>query len=171
VIKIKITIKLATVDEKEILVNLMEKYEYESSQYTGAKINELGIYGCYDWLDDFWQDETSWPYLIRVDDRLAGFALVGDFPIEGQQTDFIIDEFFIIYNYRKQGVGKFVINHLLDQHKGRWGVIYTPKNLPATQFWRKVISEYTNDNYEMVENYARVSYNDDTLGTVLLFES
>ena len=34
-----------TVDEKEILRNLLEKYLYESSQWEAADVNALGLYG------------------------------------------------------------------------------------------------------------------------------
>jgi len=166
-----ITIELATVEQKEVVANLMEKYEYEFSQYNDAGVDELGLFGCMEWIDCYWEEADCWAYLIKVDNRLAGFAFVGDFEIEGQRTDFMIDEFFVMYKYRNLGVGKFVVNNLLERHQGKWGLCYTPRNLPATKFWPKVIGAYTNGNYERIENYESVVYDDGTLGTVLLFDS
>jgi predicted acetyltransferase len=55
--------------------------------------------------------------------------------------------------YRQQGVGKRVAFAILDRFPGAWEVRQTETNLPAQAFWRRVISEYTNGNYE--ETYLR----------------
>jgi len=171
----EIKIELATVNQKQVLINLLEKYEYEFSQYDDSGVDELGLFGCEEWIETYWEKDNCWPYLIKVDDKLAGFAFVGDFPIKGKETDFIIDEFFIIYKYRNSGVGQFVVDYLLDKHQGKWGLYYTPRNLPAVSFWPKAIGKYTNDNYELIKDYPGVVYMDGTPngtpGTVLLFDS
>ena len=46
--------------EKEILRNLMEKYDYEFTQYTHEDVNPLGLYG-YSWLDAYWRDPAAGP--------------------------------------------------------------------------------------------------------------
>jgi predicted acetyltransferase len=166
-----ITLEVATLDQMELVANLMEKYEYEFSQYSKSILGEDGLYGCIEWIDVYWEDENCWPYIIRVDGRIAGFALVGNFEIGDYELDFIVDEFFLIYDYRNQGVGQFVVNYLLDRHKGRWGLVYTPRNLPASNFWPKVIGEYTGGKYQLIENEPTEVYDDGTLGTVILFES
>jgi hypothetical protein len=40
----KIEVTAMRRDEKEILVNLLEKYEYELSQYFVHYVNDLGLY-------------------------------------------------------------------------------------------------------------------------------
>lgn len=164
-----IALELATIEQKELVANLMEKYEYEFSQYTKSTMNESGLYGCIDWIDTYWQDEERRQYIVRVDGKLAGFALIRG--SENDNIDFYIEEFFIIYDYRKQGVGQFVVNYLLGQHKGHWALVYTPRNLPAAKFWPKVIGEYTGGKYKIFENNPNIVYDDGTLGTGLSFES
>ena len=66
-----------SVDEKEILRNLLEKYLYEFSQYDLGDVNALGLYG-YAYLDNYWTEDNRWAFFIRVDGRLAGFAMVND---------------------------------------------------------------------------------------------
>ena len=53
-------------EEKEVLRNLLEKYDYEFSQYDLRDVNALGLYG-YDWLDCYWTEERRWPFFIKVD--------------------------------------------------------------------------------------------------------
>ena len=49
--------------------------------------------------------------------------------------------------YRKEGIGKQAAFHIFDLFQGVWEVAELETNLPAQKFWRKTISEYTNNEY------------------------
>ncbi|WP_312372397.1 GNAT family N-acetyltransferase [Lachnoclostridium sp.] len=167
----KVELKQVTADEKEILKNLLEKYDYEFSQWDQRDVNKLGLYG-YEYLDYYWTEDKRWAYFILVDDKLAGFAMVIDLPeVDDRPTDFQMAEFFVMYKYRRSGVGKEAFFKVLDNHKGRWQLKRHPANLPSVHFWNNVISEYTNGQYELVEAYPRTEYDDGTLADVFFFES
>ena len=88
-------------DDMEILSNLLEKYDYEFSQYDNRDVNKLGLYG-YQYLDYYWAEENRWAYFIVVDGNLAGFVMVIDMPeVDDRETDFQISEFFVMYKYRR----------------------------------------------------------------------
>ena len=53
------------VNEKEILRNLLEKYDYEFSQYDQRDVNDLGLYG-YDYLDNYWTEEGRHAFFIKL---------------------------------------------------------------------------------------------------------
>lgn len=167
----KVELKQVTADEKEILKNLLEKYDYEFSQWDQRDVNKLGLYG-YEYLDYYWTEDKRWAYFILVDDKLAGFAMVIDLPeVDNRPTDFQMAEFFVMYKYRRSGVGKEAFFKVLDNHKGRWQLKRHPANLPSVHFWNNVIHEYTNGQYELVESYPRTEYDDGTLADVFFFES
>ncbi len=46
-----------------------------------------------------------------------------------------------------------------------------PKNISSVHFWDKVISDYTNGKYELVNSYPRTEYDDGTLADVFFFNS
>ena len=69
-----ITLYLMSVGEKALLIRLIELYNYEFSAFSNDDINEYGYYG-YDHIDDYWNEEGRFPYLIRVG-KIAGFALI-----------------------------------------------------------------------------------------------
>lgn len=167
----KIDLKPVTIGEREILANLLEKYDYEFSQYDGRDVNPLGLYG-YKYLDYYWNEKNRWAYFIMVEDKLAGFVMVNDFPeVDDRETDFQLAEFFVLYKYRKTGIGKEAFFNILDMHRGRWQLKRHPKNIPSVYFWNKVISEYTHGHFELVEKYPRTEYDDGTLADVLFFNS
>lgn len=166
-----VELKPVPVDEKEILRNLLEKYDYEFSQWDKRDVSKLGLYG-YDYLDYYWTEAKRWAYFIVVDDKLAGFAMVNDLPeVDDRETDFQLAEFRVMYKYRRSGVGRQAFVKLMDVHKGRWQLKLHPANIASVHFWGKVISEYTNGQFELVKAYPRTEYPDGTLGDVYFFES
>ena len=58
----KIEIVPVGINEKEILRNLLEKYDYEFSQYDNRDVNKLGLYG-YKYLDNYWTEKNRWAFL------------------------------------------------------------------------------------------------------------
>lgn len=166
-----IELQAVALDEREILSNLIEKYYYELSQYDNTDVNKLGLYG-YEYLDYYWTTDGRWPYFIIVDGKLAGFVLVNNIPeVDDIETDFQIVEFFVMYKYRRLGVGRQAIFKLFDIHKGRWQFKVHPKNIASVYFWNKVVNEYTNGNYEVIKSYPGSEYDDGTLGDVFFFNT
>jgi len=165
-------IKIETVkkEEKEILKNLLEKYSYEFSQYNNLDINSFGLYG-YDYLDCYWTERNRYPFFIKLDNKLAGFVMVNDYPEIKIDTNYTISDFFILYKYRRCGIGKYAVKYVLDKFKGKWQLKYHPKNEVSQKFWIKTISEYTKGKYEIIENNPEAIYEDGTIGHVLVFNS
>jgi predicted acetyltransferase len=167
----QITLRKVQIDDREILANLLEKYDYEFSQYDGRDVNKLGLYG-YEYLDYYWTEDKRWAYFIEADGKLAGFAMVIDLPeVEGTETDFQMAEFFVMYKYRRLGIGKKAVFQVFDKHKGRWQLRRHPKNIASVKFWDNVIDEYTKGQYELIKSHPKLAYADGTLGDVFFFNS
>lgn len=166
-----VELKQVSLDEKEILRNLLEKYEYEFSQWDKRDVNKLGLYG-YEYLDYYWTEERRWAYFIMVDSKLAGFIMINDLPeVNDRDTDFQVSEFFVLYKYRRLGIGKKALFKVLDLHRGRWQLKLHPANKASVHFWNNVINEYTKGQYELVQSYPGTEYDDGTLADVFFFES
>lgn len=162
-----------TLQEKEILNNLLEKYQYEFSQWDKNDIDENGLYG-YEYLDCYFTEEHRYPYFIKVDQKIAGFVMISDYPEAPEyETDFCLSEFFILYKYRRNGYGREAVRKVLDMHHGKWQLKRHPHNIASVHFWNKVIHEYTNGNYKLIEAYPNeeVDYDDGTPADVFFFEN
>lgn len=163
----------ATEKEKPVLANLMEKYLYDFSQWEKTDVKEDGLYH-YEWLDYYFSEEKRFPYIIKVDNRLAGLILVSDYPeVAGEAMDFCLSEIFIMHKYRRCGCGRDAVFQVLNRHHGRWQLKCHPKNLASVHFWKSVINDYTDGNYRLVENYPdrEVDYEDGTPANVFFFEN
>jgi predicted acetyltransferase len=166
-----IELKPVMLSEREILANLLEKYDYEFSQWDKRDVNALGLYG-YKYLDCYWIEDNRWAYFILVDNQLAGLILVNDFTeAQDRPTDFTVAEFFIMYKYRRAGIGSYAARTVFEMHRGRWQLKYHPHNEASVTFWNKVISEYTKGKYECINDYPGSGYADGTLGSILFWDN
>ncbi len=158
-------------EEREILSNLLEKYNYEFSQYDQKKVNPLGLFG-YQYLDYYWTEpEKRAAFFIRTCGNLAGFVMVNDHPETDEPTDYSLAEFFVMYPYRRCGIGKWAAFETFDRFHGKWQLMRHPKNIPSVHFWNHVVAEYTKGNYRLVEGHPKAVYDDGTLGDVFFFEN
>jgi predicted acetyltransferase len=166
----EIEISQALFEEKIILRNLMQYYLYEFSMIDSEQVDESGAFD-YQILDHYWTDPDRYPFLVRVDGKLAGFALLrrgSYFPAEGNQSGngMMIAEFFVMNIYRRQGVGTRVAMQLYNRFPGRWEVAQMADNLGGQAFWRSVISEYCRGDFTEI-----VLDNDEWKGPVQVFDN
>ncbi len=141
-----IKISEAVLDEKPLLRQLLELYEYDFSEFEGTDVGPHGLFG-YNYLDHYWTEPDRHPYLIRVDSQLAGFILVNRHGISGEDR-WSIAEFFVMRKYRKLGIGAFAAVFVFDLWPGKWEVSQSAAHPASTVFWRKVIGSYTAGQYE-----------------------
>jgi predicted acetyltransferase len=118
--------------DKTVLRQLCEFYIYDYSEYMGWDVDEHGTFG-YRFIDHYWTDPDRHPLFIRVDGRLAGFALVR----AGDPHD--MAEFFVMRKYRRTGVGAEAARQVFASFAGAWQVRQIAENVAATAFWRATI--------------------------------
>jgi predicted acetyltransferase len=66
--------------KKAVLRNLMELYQYDTSEYEDDSDNDVNEFGQYDYkyLDNYWTEEGRHPFFVIKSGKLAGFVLVRD---------------------------------------------------------------------------------------------
>jgi|GEM_PF-166095 Predicted acetyltransferase len=139
----------AAEDQKSILRQLIELYEYDFSEFNDADVNASGLYG-YTYLDHYWTEEKRSAYFVKVDRQYAGFVLVNDYTYKMVDEDArSIAEFFIMRKYRRRGIGKLVAAKVFDTYKGTWVVLQHGNNAASYRFWTHTINEYTGGSYNV----------------------
>lgn len=158
----KIDIVKAEEQDQAIIRNLTHFYIYDLAVVMGWDCPKSGLFDGNDDLPEYWDKRPDdpayawpegwrgYPYLIRVDGKLAGFALVK----ETGEGSFEMGEFLVLRTYGGKGIGRYVAHQLFAKFPGRWKVAEMVGNAPAQAFWRKVIGEYTNGNYEQSTSNA-----------------
>lgn len=138
-----IEIVKATVGQLPILANLLELMAYEHSEQWKFDIGDNGFYG-YEDLPLFWTDPNRHPYLIYVNDKIAGLVMVQKgSPISDDKEIWDMAELFIMKKYKKQGIGTAVTQKIWSQFKGRWQIRVLVENEIASAFWLQAIKKFS----------------------------
>jgi len=133
--------------EEQALRALFELYAYDFSELLGLDLGDDGRFAVPS-LAAYWEDPRRHPFLVRIDGKLAGFALVGQGSRLGDDPEvFDMAEFFVVRRYRRHGVGERVAVEIFNKFPGRWEVRQRPENTAATAFWRRVIGRYTGQRF------------------------
>jgi predicted acetyltransferase len=117
----------------------------------GSDVADSGVFD-FEWLHKihlYWEKPDWHAFVVKVDGKLAGFALVRQCSYLSGDTDTTdMAEFFIMRQYRRRRVGERVAARLFDMFPGRWEVREEAKNLAAQRFWRTIIDRYARGRYE-----------------------
>ena len=125
-------------ENHHIWLNLAQAYEAEVSTYTHKKPDINGLYP----IDS---DITlqNHGYILMKNATPSGFGIVET--IDDKLHE--ICEFYICPHARHNGIGKWFAHHLLNLHQGNWQVKQLQNYEEATNFWRSVIRDFTDNNY------------------------
>lgn len=136
-----------------IVLNLVPHYVYDMSEWMGWNCNADGTYDGCDDLPEYLSEPWGSLYVLRVNDRLAGFTSVRR--LSESPASFDMGEFFVIRKFRRKGVGKEAAEQLFERFRGDWQIRCFVENTPAVEFWRSVVSSYSRGEYrESIEDYS-----------------
>jgi predicted acetyltransferase len=130
-------------DHQAVLENLLELYIHDFSEIVPVDVGEDGRFGYRD-LPLYWSETNHHAVLARLEDKLAGFALVRQVPDafgDGEAWD--MAEFFVLRRYRHRGVGTALTESVWKQFPGAWQIRVRAENLSARHFWRSAIAKFT----------------------------
>lgn len=163
-----IALRPVLMEEKDTLNNLLEKYNYEFSQYDKIPFGADGLYHYWP-LEAYWTERDRAAYFILVEGVLAGFALINAHPECDHPLDWAVAEFFVAYPYRRGGVGSAVMAEIFHRHRGVWHIKYHPANTASAAFWNGIARKHASGEVKKLRGTE--DYYDGTPAEVLVFET
>jgi len=148
-----VDLALVEISEKPQLWQDLQEYLAELSRISGLPLRgEIP----YRYFDLYWQEPDRWPFWIKSQDKIAGFALIR----KREDGVFSMAEFYVKPAYRRGGIGTAAARALFARFEGRWHVSEFTKNSPAIAFWRQTLEgfvkyretatpEHVEQNFEM----------------------
>jgi predicted acetyltransferase len=135
----------AAAAERPLVEGLARFYIYDFSELEPAGSDALdfdaqGSLGPLPHMADYWRDPDRHPLLIRVGDKLAGFALINSHSHRGGQVERNMAEFFVARKFRRHGVASEAVRQVLALYPGRWEVAVAERNAAAKAFWPRAIA-------------------------------
>jgi predicted acetyltransferase len=151
----KIEILPAQIEHKPVLGHLLQLCLHDYREFNGREVDDHGLFD-YPYLDYYWTEAGRYPFLVRVERKLAGFVLVRRLEVEGDEPLWQMAEFFILRKYRRQGIGREVAYRVFDSFEGRWEVTQEKENLLAQRFWQQVIEGYSNNSRLLKKHHLKM---------------
>jgi predicted acetyltransferase len=144
----QVTLQLVTREQEKPLANLLELYLHDMSETLPIRISEEGHFG-YAWLPTYWAEpDRRFPYLIRSESGISGFALVTIGSTVSDDPEALeVAEFFVLRRLRRSGVGRAAVQQLWTERPGHWVVRVSEGNPGGHAFWSKVVRDYTHGSF------------------------
>ena len=165
-------IEVVTVNEsdEDIFFNLLDKYNFELSQYELTDTNPDGLYDNAR-FKKYLTNERFFAELYFVEKLPVGLAAYSIYYSVGKKI-FInsLNEFFILHKYRRRGAGKFLAQKIFAAHNGFWKIEIHPSNVTAQMFWKNVVAAYSNGSYK-IESNGVGHYHDGSAPLTIIFHS
>lgn len=134
-------------DQIVLLQNLWQLYSHDFTEFLRIDVDDQGCFP-YDFdFKEYFERSGHWAYIAHVGENIAGFALISDKVSQTRLKGRHVDEFFIMRRFRGKGIGRSIAFQAFDTYQGYWEVSEVTTNVPAIKFWRKVIGDYTHDNF------------------------
>ena len=140
-----------SIDNKDILYRLLQYSLYEESLYDGNEINNEGLFD-YKYFDLYFTEANRDAFFIREEksNKLLGFVMINTY-LQKNTNGHSIAEFMVLPKYRKNKIGTFIANTCFEMYKGNWEVSPSLGSKEAYNFWKKVIDDYTDNNYQFID--------------------
>ncbi|WP_051785690.1 GNAT family N-acetyltransferase [Endozoicomonas numazuensis] len=153
----KIELLPAEAANLNIIENLFPYYVYEMSDFLQRAPSEEGLFTFdRESLNKYQEREDHYPFLIKCNDEIAGFALVRKYPADPSLYD--MEQFFVLKKFKGLGVGRLAFEALVDCFPGQWQIRVLQENERALAFWGAVVDGVTGGRF------VRQVADDDGLG-------
>ena len=137
-------------EERELLWNINQKYQYEMTKYYPDKMDEHGNYH-YEYFDAYFTDAERKALFIYDDEIMVGFVMLNPYSAIEHHPDYTIAEFTIFPSYRRNHCAINAVNLILSSYHGKWEIKYNEKNVGAKKLWTMVAEPYSPVVYHINE--------------------
>jgi predicted acetyltransferase len=165
-----LTTDIAGVDERPVLENMLQLYIHDFSElHANTPRCDLAADGRYHAdipLGAWWTSADHIPLLLRVDGKLAGFALLNAAAHSGAAVDRNMAEFFVVRKYRRAGIGTAAAHAIFSRYPGRWEAAVMRANTGARRFWEACITSHPMLTHIDIADHGDFAWD----GAILRFE-
>jgi predicted acetyltransferase len=138
-----VTLDPITKDQAHVLRNLFELYAYDFSEHVALELKPTGRFEV-PLGDEWWATAGHFPFFVRCDGKLCGFALVRCGSRLTAAADVMdIAEFFILRGARRKRVGEQAAHALFAAFPGKWEIRVRRTNSAASEFWSRAVASWT----------------------------
>ncbi len=146
-----VVLEPVALDQAFVLANLFELYVHDFSEQVPLDLKPNGRFDLP--VDErWWTSDDHFPFLIRADDKLCGFALARRGSRVTAATEVMdVAEFFVVRGARGKGVGARAAHALFAAFPGSWEIRVRQTNTAGSKFWRGVAERCADGSVRVTE--------------------
>ncbi len=156
----RVSLERGEAHQRVALENLIQLYIHDFNDFLAPDrklgVGEDGRFADVLKLDQYWTDADRAVWFIRVGGALAGFALLNKASHCGRSVDYNMGEYFVARTFRRDGIGAQAAIDLINRHDGQWEIAVGARNLPALNFWPRVVAAANASDVETLEGDGKV---------------
>ena len=132
----------ATAEDREVLERLWVMFAHDLSEHRhllplpDGRFRDERLHAALDQAD-------RCAYLLRLEDRPVGFALVRSI----ERSPRVLASFFVVRGARRTGLGRAAVRAVVERHRGSWEVAHQSANTAAAAFWPTIAAELDPDGW------------------------
>jgi predicted acetyltransferase len=136
---------------------------YPSLTVTGQSVEEI--------IQGWFHDDRCTAFMVLREQEPVGFAVVQRSlaGTEDPKRHFRLSEFFIRKPFRNKGVGRGAAMLIFARYAGEWTIAEQSRNPGAIRFWRRVVSEFTNNKFREKRGQGEIAHIFTSAGPVGVF--
>ncbi|HEY1463123.1 MAG TPA: GNAT family N-acetyltransferase [Terriglobales bacterium] len=143
----KVEVIPAAKEHEPALDDLLQLYAQDFREFHEIPLDENGRFH-YNPLPLYWSDPARHAFLVKVDDSVAGFIFVKrGSEVSGNQDVWDMAEFFVMREFRRQGIGTQIAHEIWRRFPGSWEVRVMEANTFAMEFWVNAITRLIGEGY------------------------
>lgn len=124
---------------KEEMRKFFYTYLRELSEFDDSIEFDSNNMPIYEWFDSYWIDNKKFPFYLKIEDSIAGLALVREI----DKAQYEIAEFYICPEYRNDGNAVWFATEITNLFDGEFTFCTRQSNLRAINFWNKFSSMFS----------------------------
>ena len=137
----EIKLEKVKIEEREILNNLLEYYQYDFNIFYDDDLNKNGRFEFIK-TDKYFNKLGNQAFFVMVDEKYAGFILISNDTVY-EKNAWSIEEFWIMPKYRKGMFCFQVLKKLVNKIKGKIEFIVLKEN----KRWLKTLNYWIEKNF------------------------
>jgi len=129
--------------EAPVLERLLQLYAHDFSEHVALELRADGSFALPP-LEKWWHGADHFPFFIRADEKLCGFALVRQGSRAGGASEVMdVAEFFVVRGARGKGIGRAAAHELFRHFTGPWEIRVRQSNTAALHFWSRTLQAWS----------------------------
>jgi predicted acetyltransferase len=137
---------ISRIETSDEIKPIFSEYLNYMSQFFEINDHDSWCEGALKSLQRYPVEDDRHIYSLMASKSIIGFALINKH-LRFNRDGFSVAEFYIQKKNERKGYGRMLAEHVFAQFSGNWEVAVALKNNSGREFWKQVVTSYTDGKF------------------------